>query len=170
MSGRTFRFGDFRLLPEERTLLESGKPVRISSRALDLLTILVDHPGELLSKKQLIAHAWPDTRVEENNLRVHIGALRRLLGESPAGASYIATIPGRGYSFVAPVEQGSAPPLLANVLPSVTTPPLPSPLARMVGRAETLVALSSRLDENRLGPAAARLSVGFRPRDSNPCG
>ena len=127
MSGRAFSFGDFRLLPEERTLLESGKPVRISSRALDLLTILVDHPGELLSKKQLIAHAWPNTRVEENNLRVHIGTLRKLLGESPAGVSYIATIPGRGYSFVGHVVAESAPSLLATVPVPITPGLLPAP-------------------------------------------
>ena len=103
MSARAFTFGHFRLLPEERTLLAAGKPVRISSRALDILTVLVDHAGELVSKDQLIARAWPNTKVEENNLRVHIGALRKLLGERAAGVSTIATVPGRGYSFVAPV-------------------------------------------------------------------
>ena len=150
MSGRAFSFGDFRLLPEERTLLESGKPVRISSRALDLLTILVDHPGELLSKKQLIAHAWPNTRVEENNLRVHIGTLRKLLGESPAGVSYIATIPGRGYSFVGHVVAESAPSLLATVPVPITPGLLPAPVTRMIGRTETLDRFLSRMRTERL--------------------
>jgi DNA-binding winged helix-turn-helix (wHTH) protein len=78
LSARAFTFGQFRLLPEERRLLEAGRPVRISSRALDILTVLVDHAGELVGKDQLITHAWPNTRVEENNLRVHIGALRKV--------------------------------------------------------------------------------------------
>ncbi|MEA3149180.1 MAG: hypothetical protein QOD56_119, partial [Gammaproteobacteria bacterium] len=144
-------FGGFRLLPEERTLLESGKPVRISSRALDILTVLVDHAGELVSKDQLIARAWPDTRVEENNLRVHIGALRRLLGGSPTGLSTIATVPGRGYSFVARVERESVQPLLATTVPpSMTVHPLPAPLTRMIGRAETLVMFLSRMRKQRL--------------------
>jgi predicted ATPase/DNA-binding winged helix-turn-helix (wHTH) protein len=145
-----FSFGEFRLLPEERRLLEAGRPVRISSRALDILTVLVDRAGELVSKNQLIAHTWPNTKVEENNLRVHIGALRKLLGESPTGVSNIATVPGRGYSFVAPVERESVQPLLATVSSSTTTHPLPAPLTRMIGRAETLVILLSRMRKQRL--------------------
>ena len=150
MSARAFTFGHFLLLPEERRLLEAGRPVRISSRALDILTVLVDRAGELVSKEQLIAHAWPNTRVEENNLRVHIGALRKLLGESPTGVSYVATIPGRGYSFVAPVERETREPLLAPISSSTTTHPLPSLLIRMIGRAETLVKLLSRMRKQRL--------------------
>jgi predicted ATPase/DNA-binding winged helix-turn-helix (wHTH) protein len=150
LSARIFSFGEFRLLPEERTLLAAGRPVRIGSRALDILTLLLDHAGELVSKEQLIARAWPDTRVEENNLRVHIGALRKLLGESAAGVSNIATVPGRGYSFVAPVARESVGPLLATVSPSVSMHPLPAPLTRMIGRAETLVMFLSRMREERL--------------------
>jgi predicted ATPase/DNA-binding winged helix-turn-helix (wHTH) protein len=176
LSARAFTFGEFRLLPEERALLEAGRPVRISSRALDILTVLVDRAGELVSKDQLIARVWPNTRVEENNLRVHIGALRKLLGESPAGLSNIATVPGRGYSFVAPVERESVQPLLATVPPSMTVHPLPAPVTRMIGRAETLVMFLSRMRKQRLvtiiGPGgmgkttvalamAARLSRSF---------
>jgi predicted ATPase/DNA-binding winged helix-turn-helix (wHTH) protein len=150
LSACAFSFGEFRLLPEERILLAAGKPVRISSRALDILTILVDHAGELVSKSQLIARAWPNTRVEENNLRVHIGALRKLLGVSPTGVSNIATVPGRGYSFVAPVDRESVRPLLATVPESMTLRPLPAPLTRMIGRAETLIMFLSRMRKQRL--------------------
>jgi predicted ATPase/DNA-binding winged helix-turn-helix (wHTH) protein len=150
LSARAFTFGRFRLLPEERTLLEAGRPVRISSRALDLLTVLVDHAGELVGKDELLAHAWPNTRVEENNLRVHIGTLRKVLGESSAGVSYVATVPGRGYSFVAHVQRESVQPLLAAVAPSMNADPLPAPLTRMIGRAETLVLLLSRIRKQRL--------------------
>jgi DNA-binding winged helix-turn-helix (wHTH) protein len=150
LSARAFSFGEFRLLPEERALLAAGKPVRISSRALDILIMLVDHAGELVSKNLLIERAWPDTRVEENNLRVHIGALRKLLGEGPAGVSTIATVPGRGYSFVASVQRESVQPLLATVPPTVTAPALPASLTRMIGRAETLVLFLSRMRKQRL--------------------
>jgi predicted ATPase/DNA-binding winged helix-turn-helix (wHTH) protein len=150
LSARAFSFGEFRLLPEERTLLAAGRPVRISSRALDILAVLVDHPGELLSKSQLLARAWPNTKVEENNLRVHIGALRKVLGESATGVSYIATVPGRGYSFVGHVEQESVRPLLATIPPALTLRPLPAPLSRMIGRTATLETLLSRMREQRL--------------------
>ena len=150
MSARAFSFGEFRLLPEERLLLAAGRPVRISSRALDILAVLVDHPGKLLTKNQLIARAWPNTRVEENNLRVHIGVLRKLLGEGPAGVSYIATVPGRGYSFVGHVLEESVPSLLATVPPPISPRPLPAPVTRMIGRSETLERLLSRMGTERL--------------------
>jgi predicted ATPase/DNA-binding winged helix-turn-helix (wHTH) protein len=150
LSAHAFTFGRFRLLPEERTLLEGGRPVRIGSRALDILTLLVDRAGEVVGKDELLAHAWPNTRVEGNNLHVHVGALRKLLGESPAGASNIATVPGRGYSFVAHVEREGVQPLLATVPPSITTGPLPAPLTRMIGRAEALVMFLSRMRKQRL--------------------
>jgi DNA-binding winged helix-turn-helix (wHTH) protein len=57
--------------------------MRIGGCALDVLTVLVDHAGKLVSKDEVIARAWPNTKVAENNLRVHIGAPRKVLGESP---------------------------------------------------------------------------------------
>jgi predicted ATPase len=73
-----------------------------------------------------------------------------LLGVSPAGVSNIATVPGRGYSFVAPVERESVRPLLATVPTSMTLSPLPAPLTRMIGRAETLVMFLSLMRKQRL--------------------
>jgi predicted ATPase/DNA-binding winged helix-turn-helix (wHTH) protein len=150
LSARAFSFGEFRLLPEERMLLAAGQPVHVSSRALDILTVLVNHPGELLTKGQLIARAWPNTRVEENNLRVHIGALRKLLGECAAGVSYIATVPGRGYFFVGHVAEENLPSLLASVPPPINPRPLPAPITRMIGRQETLESFLSRMRTERL--------------------
>src|ERR1700689_5417544 len=109
MATGAFTFGPFRLLPKERVLLEGGKAVRLGGRALDILTALVVRSGTLISKEELISHAWPRARVEEANLRVHIRALRNALGENRAGARYIATVAGRGYCFVAPVHCGDAP-------------------------------------------------------------
>jgi len=104
MGARAFAFGPFLFMPERQLLLRDGGAVRIGGRALGL----VERPGEVVSKTDLIARAWPTTVVEECNLKVNILALRRALGDSsgdPARANqYIATVPGRGYRFIAPVE------------------------------------------------------------------
>src|SRR5207253_2698711 len=97
-------FGPFRLSPARQLLLEGEKTLRLGSRALEILKVLVEHAGTLVSKEDLVARVWPGTFVEEGNLRVHMAALRRVLGDGQSGNRYIATIPGRGYRFVAPVS------------------------------------------------------------------
>jgi len=101
---RAISFGPFRLLPAQQLLLEGEAPVRLGSRALDILAALVENPAELVSKNDLIARVWPDTFIDENTLRVHIAGLRRALGDGQPGRRYLANVPGRGYRFVAPVE------------------------------------------------------------------
>ncbi|HYU13953.1 MAG TPA: transcriptional regulator, partial [Stellaceae bacterium] len=93
-------FEPFRLLPAQRLLLEGDTPVRLGSRAFDILAVLVGRAGEVVSKEELIARAWPKTFVEDANLKIQVSALRRALGDGQAGHRYIATIPGRGYNFV----------------------------------------------------------------------
>jgi predicted ATPase/DNA-binding winged helix-turn-helix (wHTH) protein len=100
-----FSFGPFRLIPERQLLVGGEKPVNLGARGLELLHALVEHSGELVSKDGLIARIWPDTCVSESNLKVQIAALRRALGEGRRGDRYIATVNGRGYRFVAPVER-----------------------------------------------------------------
>jgi predicted ATPase/DNA-binding winged helix-turn-helix (wHTH) protein len=100
-----FSFDPFRLIPERQLLLEDEKPVNLGARGLELLHALVEHSGEVVSKDELIARIWPDTCVSESNLKVQIAALRRALGEGRRGDRYIATVSGRGYRFVAPVER-----------------------------------------------------------------
>jgi DNA-binding winged helix-turn-helix (wHTH) protein len=101
---RSFRFGPFLLQPERQLLLKLHAPVRIGGRALDLLTLLAERAGELVSKPELVARAWPETFVDESNLKVNIAGLRRALGDAAAAPRFIATVAGRGYRFVAPVE------------------------------------------------------------------
>ena len=96
-------FGPFRLFAAQRLLLKGDTMVRIGSRAFDILIALVMHRGELVGKQELMAWVWPNTFVEPANLTVHVSALRRTLGDGSAGNRYIVNIPGRGYSFVAPV-------------------------------------------------------------------
>jgi DNA-binding winged helix-turn-helix (wHTH) protein len=102
--GRSFLFGAFVLQPERQLLSVEEVPVRIGGRALDLLTALVERPGQLLSKQELIASAWPAIFVEEANLKVNIATLRRALGEEVDAPRFIATVVGRGYRFIAPVR------------------------------------------------------------------
>ena len=110
-------FEYFRLDRRRGCLLEQDengawRPVAVGSRALDVLTVLADRQGTLLSKEEIMAAAWPNTVVEDNNLSVQISALRRILDRDRAEGC-IQTIPGRGYRFVAPVMQtnSAAPPL-----------------------------------------------------------
>jgi DNA-binding winged helix-turn-helix (wHTH) protein len=84
-SERAISFGPFRLVPAKRLLLEDDNPVRVGSRALDILTALVERPGELVGKDELLARVWRGTFVEEGNLKFQVGALRRAM-DAAAGA------------------------------------------------------------------------------------
>ena len=103
-----FSFGPFRLIPEQQLLVEDGKPVSVGARGLELLRVLVENSGKVLSKDELISCIWPDTCVSESNLKVQMAALRRVLGEGRRGERYVATVSGRGYRFVAPVRRQAA--------------------------------------------------------------
>src|SRR5580704_13315659 len=101
---REISFGPFRLLPTQFLLLESDKPVPLGSRALEILIVLLEHPGELISKQELMARVWPNVFVGPSNLTVHMSALRRALRDGRDGNRFIINIPGRGYGFVASVD------------------------------------------------------------------
>lgn len=94
------------------------RPVAIGSRAFDVLAILADRQGALLSRDEIMAAAWPGTVVDDNNLAVQISALRRILDRDRAEGSCIQTIPGRGYRFVAPVTRSN------SAAPPPALPPL----------------------------------------------
>ena len=96
-------FGPFRLLPTQFLLLEGDNPVPLGSRALQILIVLLERPGELVSKQELMARVWPNVFVEPANLTVHMSALRRTLRDGRDGNRFIINVPGRGYSFVASV-------------------------------------------------------------------
>src|SRR5260370_19641603 len=102
MDGGAISFGPFRLLAARRLLLEGDNPVRLGSRAFDILAALVERAGEVVGKKELIARAWPQTFVEDANLKIHVSALRSALGDGQGGHRYVTTVPGRGYNFVPP--------------------------------------------------------------------
>lgn len=102
---RIYSFGPFRLVPAQRLLLNGDLPVRVGSRALEILGLLIERAPEVVSKEELMARVWPDTCVEESNLKVQIAALRRTFQAAAAeSGEFIATSNGRGYRFVAPVS------------------------------------------------------------------
>ena len=100
-----YQFGPFSLDPTERVISRNGTPLTVTPKVFDTLLCLVRNPGRVLTKDELLKEIWPDTFVEEVNLAVNISTLRKILGENPQEAHYIATISGRGYKFVAEVQE-----------------------------------------------------------------
>jgi len=146
---RRYSFGPFHLIPTQRLLLEAENPVRLGSRALDILIALVERPGELVSKEELMVRVWPKMFVEPANLTVHVAALRRVLGDGRNGTRYLVNIPGRGYRFVAPVRVREPEAPLLPLLAARGAHNLPTQVTRLVGRSETLHLLTTQLSEER---------------------
>lgn len=143
-------FGSFDFYPARQLLLDAGKPVRIGSRASDILLALVEKQGQLVSKQELLDRVWPNTFVEEGTLRVHLAALRRALGDGQGGKRYINNISGRGYCFVASVNtETEAREAVAPAERADRPADMPQPLARMVGRADVVADLAKRLKHQK---------------------
>ena len=141
----TYAFGPFVLVPERQSLMRDDVAVRIGGRSLDILTLLVERAGQVVSKAELNQRAWPNLIVDEGNLKVNIAALRRTIGEGPGKSPYIETVPGLGYRFVAEVQTNnvSAPrPLLARNLCM--------PTMRIFGRAVEIETIAAQLGVGRL--------------------
>jgi DNA-binding winged helix-turn-helix (wHTH) protein len=163
--------GPYHLLPARRLLLEGDKAVRLGSRALDILIALVERAGELVGKDELMARVWPNTFVEEGNLKFQIGALRRTLGD---GDRYLVNVPGRGYCFVAPVALADCPrqsPPQAAATEHAHN--LPAQLTRLVGRADIVSGLAGLLPRQRfltiVGPGGiGKTSVALAVAEALP--
>lgn len=149
-TGEVISFGPFRLISSERLLRKENAPVALSARALEILIRLTSQPNEVVSKRDLLAHVWPDMIVEEGSLRFHIANLRRALGDGVDGARYITTLPGRGYCFVAPIartkNRSDRPASAAIRLPNANMPNRP---IGIVGREEDVATLSQKLSAHR---------------------
>src|SRR6204780_3842973 len=118
-SEEIFRFGEFQIDALARTLRREEEIVTLNRRAFDVLLYLVQNPGRVLTRDELLKNVWPDTFVDENSLAQSISVLRRALDERPGDNSYIVTLPGRGYQFVSAV-QVIAPESLALIPDSAT--------------------------------------------------
>ena len=101
-----YEFGEFRLDTAKRVLRRlDGTPVPLTPRVFETLLYMVEHHDTVLDKERIMAAVWPDSIVEENNLAQAISKLRQVFGETPGSHSYIVTVPGRGYRFVAEVNK-----------------------------------------------------------------
>ncbi|MEC9433640.1 MAG: winged helix-turn-helix domain-containing protein [Pseudomonadota bacterium] len=154
----TIRFGPFRLSPAERLLTREGAPVELGGRTLDLLIALVARANDVVGKRELMAAVWPDVIVEETSLRFHVTTLRRALGDGRDGARYIATVAGRGYSFVARVGREAGPAAPRRPRPVETN--LPARLTRVIGRGGVVADLAADFDAFRLVTIAGAGGVG----------
>jgi DNA-binding winged helix-turn-helix (wHTH) protein len=103
--GQIYAFGDFRLDATRRTLSSraNGRAVPLSTPVFDTLLHLVEHAGEVVERAALLAAVWPHVTVVENSVSQSISALRHALGDDAAAPSYVSTVSGRGYRFVAEV-------------------------------------------------------------------
>src|ERR1700728_4423562 len=114
-----FQFEKFQVDALARTLRREEAIVTLNRRAFDLLVYLVQNPGKVVSRDELLKNVWSDTFVDENSLAQSISALRRALEEKPGDNNYIVTLPGRGYQFVSPVQVVAAESV--HIVPNVPT-------------------------------------------------
>lgn len=157
-----YGFHHYQLLPARRQLLEGERPVKLGSRAFDMLLALVERRERVVAKHELMELVWPRLVVEENNLQVQVMALRKLLGH---GA--ISTVPGRGYRFTLPVvvtevadrppEPISPPPDAGDATPRGGGAP---PAPQLFGRDGDLVALSGLVEQHGLVTVAGAGGIG----------
>jgi class 3 adenylate cyclase len=105
MSSPQWHFGGFRLDPDNACLWRGAQAIALTPKAFDVLHYLVAHPDRLVSKDTLLDAVWPETAVSDAVVRIAIGELRRVLGDTTRAPRFIATVPRWGYRFVAPVVE-----------------------------------------------------------------
>lgn len=167
-------FGPFCLKPAARLLTRDGVPLDVGGRSLDLLTALVEQPGRMFSRQELLKRVWPDVIVEDSSLRFHVANLRKILQDGKDGARFIATQVGVGYAFVAPVQQlpdgdgafSPQAPAFEDAPVSRSEPDTPAicklPLrtGRVVGRTADVELLSRRVGQTPLFTIVGPAGVG----------
>src|SRR5262245_12765711 len=171
-----FAFGPFRLLVARRELLAHGVPVTLGQRAFEILLLVVSRQGQLVTKDELMAEIWPGVVVEENNIQVHISAVRKVLAAAGDGDRYLLTVAGRGYRFVAPVTREGGGEIKAAAVADQSAPAgvdigaaannLPQQLTSLIGRESDLAEIKAQLSDHRLvtltgsgGVGKTRLSI-----------
>jgi len=164
MPALPYRFLEAELHPEQRVLRVGGRDCQVGARAFDLLLALVERRDRVVPKGELLDLVWPAVIVEENNLQVHISSLRKLLG-----AQAIATVPGRGYRFVAPLHDKTTavePAAAASPRPetdAAARPPktnLPAHPPALLGRADEAALLAGLLASHRLVTVVGAGGIG----------
>src|ERR1700730_13014158 len=153
----TLKFGRFQVLPHRREFFAEGVPVAVGSRAFDVLMVLIEAGGELVTKDDILSRVWPGMVVEEHSLQFHISALRKVLGED---RGFIKTISGRGYRFVAEItaaagEQEAVPDRGAALFPpprldAESPTNLPASSSDLIGREAELSEATALVTAHRL--------------------
>ena len=167
-----YRFGSFLLVPADKQLLRDGKPVPLTPKVYETLLLLVESRGRLVEKEEFHKRLWPDSFVEDVALAHNISQLRKALGKGVAGAHLIATVPKRGYRFLAEVE--AVPGLQEKTPARVTLAVLPfenlgaGPEQDYLadGLTEELIASLGQIDPDHLG-VIGRTSIMSYQRTSN---
>jgi predicted ATPase/DNA-binding winged helix-turn-helix (wHTH) protein len=151
-------FGDFSLRTRARVLMRGRDTVQLGSRALEILSLLVERAGELVTYRELVARAWPTLSVDESNLRVQIAALRKVLVQNGADQHLIVNIAHQGYMFsgqvVASIGSNGlarAPRVLGN---------LPATLGHVVGRDDFISEIGDKLGQDRLVTVVGAGGIG----------
>jgi predicted ATPase/DNA-binding winged helix-turn-helix (wHTH) protein len=160
-----FDFGRFRALPHRRELLATGRPVELGGRAFDVLMVLIEASGAVVSKDALMNRVWPDRIVEENSLQAQISVLRRAFA---ADRDLIRTIAGRGYQFTGVIRTVSATPDAPAIAgmpqppPTPSRPPtnLPEPVSELIGRGAELDEILDLSTSHRLVTLAGAGGIG----------
>ncbi len=157
-------FGQFRLDCDRRFLTRDGVPVALEGRALDILIHLAVHKGTVVGKHQMIEAVWNGRMVEENNLAVHVSALRRIVGTARDGRSLIQTIPRRGYMLVSETDEGATRSLHTS-LPRIAhadplNPVLDGATNAFIGREDERLALTALLAGHGLVTITATGGMG----------
>jgi DNA-binding winged helix-turn-helix (wHTH) protein len=165
IANELYRFDDFELQPSRRYLLRAGEKVALAPKTFEVLLCLVQRPGQVVLKEELLRAVWPDSFVEESNLTQHVFWLRKALGDK---SGYVVTIPGRGYEFIGKVhavpEAGSvAGPVAGPVAGSVAGPvagPEAAPVVVSVSLQQTVEHTEIVFEESSI---AAPRRVRWRP-------
>ena len=144
--GRIYDIGPFRLDADLGALTRAGAPMTLGARAAAVLTVLVEHVHQFVSKERLIELAWPDVIVEESNLPVQVHAIRRVLAQAPGADRWIETFARRGYRFVGPVCAAGD----AHGDSEAEQSNLPQALTSFIGRERDLVEIKRLLPSKRL--------------------
>jgi len=165
-SARLFSFGPYRLDPTARVLAKDGVPVAISSRAFDILQLLIEHRDRVVAKDEIMDRVWAGTFVEDNNLAVQISALRRILAVEEGAPPWIVTVSGRGYRFTGQIAEAA--PVVA--IPSEVPPTVAKGRPRWIVPAGIVVVAAAVLTvvffsrPYFLAPKPGPATVGAAPR------
>jgi predicted ATPase/DNA-binding winged helix-turn-helix (wHTH) protein len=156
MGKSVFTFGQFELDAGRRVLTKNAVRIHLGSRATDVLIALVERAGVMIGAGQLTQLIWPDTFVDESNLRVHIAALRRAFRALGEDIEFIENLPGEGYRFTAPVTLRRR----QSDTEDSTALRSPPPLTRLIGRADTIQDLMEDLPRHRLLTIVGTAGIG----------